>query len=188
MRKWTHIGIVGAGTMGGGIAQVAAEAGCRVTLVDASQEALAKHESSLQATMDKLVAKGRRSQEQAHNALSNITRTPDLNALSEADMFVEAIVESMEAKQKLFQTLEQVVSPHCVLATNTSSLSVTGVASACQHPERVVGLHFSIQHPHGPCGSHPRPPNRFSARPPRHGHVDLLGKFPRLCKTHPGSS
>ena len=64
MRKWTHIGIVGAGTMGGGTAQVAAEAGCRVTLVDASQEALVKHESSLQATMDKLVAKGRRSQEQ----------------------------------------------------------------------------------------------------------------------------
>ena len=103
-----------------------------MTLVDASQEALVKHESSLQATMDKLVAKGRRSQEQADNALSNILRTPDLKALSEADMVVEAIVESMEAKQKLFQTLEQVVSPHCVLATNTSSLSVTGVASACR--------------------------------------------------------
>ena len=62
-------------------------------------------------------------------------------------MVVEAIVESMEAKQKLFQTLEQVVSPQCVLATNTSSLSVTGVASACQHPERVVGLHFFIHAP-----------------------------------------
>ena len=142
MRKWTHIGIVGAGTMGGGIAQVAAEAGCQVTLVDASQEALDKHESRLKATMEKLVAKGRRSQGQADSTLSNITRTPDLTALSGADLVVEAIVEAMEAKQKLFQALEQVVSESCVLATNTSSLSVTGVASACQHPERVVGLHF----------------------------------------------
>ena len=142
MRKWTHIGIVGAGTMGGGIAQVAAEAGCQVTLVDASQEALAKHESILQATMNKLVSKGRRSQEQVDNALSNITRNPDLNALSGADIVIEAIVESIEAKQKLFQALEQVVSENCVLATNTSSLSVTGVASACGHPERVIGLHF----------------------------------------------
>ncbi len=142
MRKWTHIGIVGAGTMGGGIAQVAAEAGCQVTLVDASQEALAKHESILQATMNKLVAKGRRSQEQVDNALSNITRTSELNALSGTDVVIEAIVESMEAKQKLFQALEQVVSENCVLATNTSSLSVTGVASSCGHPERVIGLHF----------------------------------------------
>ena len=142
MRKWNHIGIVGAGTMGGGIAQVAAEAGCQVTLVDASQEALDKHESRLKATMDKLVVKGRRSREQAANTLSNITRTPDLSALSGADLVVEAIVEAMEAKQQLFQALEPVVSETCVLATNTSSLSVTGVASACQHPERVVGLHF----------------------------------------------
>ena len=142
MRKWNHIGIVGAGTMGGGIAQVAAEAGCQVTLVDASQEALDKHESRLKATMEKLVAKGRRSQGQADSTLSNITRTPDLTALSGADLVVEAIVEAMEAKQKLFQALEQVVSESCVLASNTSSLSVTGVASACQQPERVVGLHF----------------------------------------------
>ena len=142
MRKWNHIGIVGAGTMGGGIAQVAAEAGCQVTLVDASQEALDKQESRLKATMDKLVAKGRRSQGQADSTLSNITRTPDLTALSGADLVVEAIVEAMEAKQKLFRALEHVVSESCVLASNTSSLSVTGVASACQHPERVVGLHF----------------------------------------------
>ena len=142
MRKWTHIGIVGAGTMGGGIAQVAAEAGCQVTLVDASEEALTRHESTLKAIMDKLVAKGRRTQAQADAALGNIKRTPELDMLSSADLVIEAIVESLEAKQKLFQTLEEVVSKDCVLATNTSSLSVTGVASACGHPERVIGLHF----------------------------------------------
>ena len=142
MRKWTHIGIVGAGTMGGGIAQVAAEAGCQVTLVDASEEALTRHESTLKAIMDKLVAKGRRTQAQADAALGNIKRTPELDILSSADVVIEAIVESLEAKQKLFQTLEKVVSKDCVLATNTSSLSVTGVASACGHPERVIGLHF----------------------------------------------
>lgn len=142
MRKWIHIGIVGAGTMGGGIAQVAAEAGCQVTLVDASEEALTRHESTLKAIMDKLVAKGRRTQAQADAALGNIKRTPELDMLSSADLVIEAIVESLEAKQKLFQTLEKVVSKDCVLATNTSSLSVTGVASACGHPERVIGLHF----------------------------------------------
>ena len=142
MRKWTHIGIVGAGTMGGGIAQVAAEAGCQVTLVDASEEALTRHESTLKATMDKLVAKGRRTQAQAEATLGNITRTPNLDMLRNADVVIEAIVESLEAKQKLFQTLEKVVSQDCVLATNTSSLSVTGVASACEHSERVIGLHF----------------------------------------------
>ena len=142
MRKWTHIGIVGAGTMGGGIAQVAAEAGCQVTLVDASEEALKRHESTLKATMDKLVAKGRRTQAQAEATLGNITRTPNSDMLRNADVVVEAIVESLEAKQKLFQTLEKVISQDCVLATNTSSLSVTGVASACERPERVIGLHF----------------------------------------------
>ena len=128
--------------MGGGIAQVAAEAGCQVTLVDASEEALTRHESTLKATMDRLVAKGRRTQAQADAALGNIKRTPELDMLSSADVVIEAIVESLEAKQKLFQTLEKVVSKDCVLATNTSSLSVTGVASACRHPERVIGLHF----------------------------------------------
>ena len=187
MRKWTHIGIVGAGTMGGGIAQVAAEAGCRVTLVDASQEALAKHESNLQATMDKLVAKGRRSQEQADNALSNITRTPDLNALSEANLVVEAIVESMEAKQKLFQTLEQVVSQHCVLATNTSSLSVTGVASACQHPERVVGLHFFNPAPlMGLVEVIPALQTDSALGPHAMDTLTSWGKFPALVQDTPG--
>ncbi len=128
--------------MGGGIAQVAAEAGCQVTLVDASEEALTRHESTLKATMDKLVAKGRRTQAQADAALGNIKRTPELDMLSSSEVVIEAIVESLEAKQKLFQTLEKVVSKDCVLATNTSSLSVTGVASAYGHPERVIGLHF----------------------------------------------
>ena len=142
MRKWTHIGIVGAGTMGGGIAQVAAEAGCQVTLVDASEEALASHVTNFKATMDKLVVKGKRSQSQANATMANITRAMALDALSEADVVIEAIVESLDAKQKLFQALEHVVSDDCVLATNTSSLSVTGVASACKRPDRVVGLHF----------------------------------------------
>ena len=189
MRKWNHIGIVGAGTMGGGIAQVAAEAGCQVTLVDASQEALDKHESRLKATMEKLVAKGRRSQGQADSTLSNITRTPDLTALSGADLVVEAIVEAMEAKQKLFQALEQVVSESCVLASNTSSLSVTGVASACQHPERVVGLHFF-----NPAPSWGWWKSSLRFKPTRHS-VDTPwtrcphgGSFQHLFKTHRGSS
>jgi 3-hydroxybutyryl-CoA dehydrogenase len=187
MRKWTHIGIVGAGTMGGGIAQVAAEAGCQVTLVDASEDALASHETNFKATMDKLVLKGKRSQSQANTTMSNITRDIAVDGLSEADVVIEAIVESMDAKQKLFQALEDVVSDQCVLATNTSSLSVTGVASACQRPERVIGLHFFNPAPlmglvevipalqtHPDLGSHAM------------SVLTSWGKFPALVQDTPG--
>lgn len=187
MTKWTHIGIVGAGTMGGGIAQVAAEAGCQVTLVDASQEALARHKSTLKATMDKLVVKGRRSQSQVEATLSNITRTPDLDALSNADIVIEAIVESMEAKQNLFQALEQVVSQDCVLATNTSSLSVTGVASACEHPQRVIGLHFFNPAPlMGLVEVIPALQTHAGLGPHAMETLSNWGKFPALVQDTPG--
>lgn len=173
--------------MGGGIAQVAAEAGCQVTLVDASEEALTRHESSLKATMDKLVAKGRRTRVQAEATLGNITRTPNLDKLRNADVVVEAIVESLEAKQKLFQTLEKVVSQDCVLATNTSSLSVTSVASACKHPERVIGLHFFNPAPlMGLVEVIPALQTDKTLGPHAVDTMTSWGKFPALVQDTPG--
>lgn len=142
MNGWHTVGIVGAGTMGSGIAQVAAEAGCQVVLVDASVQVLDRSESELKRVLARQVEKGRRTAEEIADLQSRIQRTTDVSQLASCDMVLEAIVEDLEAKSKLFQTLESLVSPTAVLATNTSSLSVTALAQACAHPERVLGLHF----------------------------------------------
>ena len=128
--------------MGSGIAQIAAQSGCDVILCDLSTESLHRSEAGLAKVMARLVEKGKMNDAAAKDIQGRIRRTSELTALANCDVVIEAIVESMEAKTKLFQTLESIVRPDCVLATNTSSLSVTGVASACTKPERVIGLHF----------------------------------------------
>jgi len=138
----TVIGIVGTGVMGAGIAQVAAQAGHPVMLFDARPGAAQAARDQLARTFQTLVDKGKISQADAGSALSRLTVATELDALGDCDLVIEAIVENLEAKQGLLQALEQVVPPSCILATNTSSLSVTRIASSCQHPERVAGLHF----------------------------------------------
>ena len=128
--------------MGSGIAQIAAQAGRSVVLVDADHEALTRSEAQLAKVFRRLVEKGRLTQETAQEIKAQITRTTDLQALAQCDAVVEAIVEDLDAKTALLQMLETVVSETAVLATNTSSLSVTALASGCSHPERVIGLHF----------------------------------------------
>lgn len=142
MKAWKNVGVVGAGTMGSGIAQIAAQAGCDVVLVDASSDALTRSEANLAKVFQRLVEKGRVSSEEAHAVQGRIRRSTQVQELSECDVVVEAIVEDLGVKSNLFQTLETVVSHDAVLATNTSSLSVTALARACEHPSRVVGLHF----------------------------------------------
>ena len=142
MKAWKNVGVVGAGTMGSGIVQIAAQAGCDVILVDASSDALTRSEVNLAKVFQRLVEKGRVSSEEAHAVQGRIRRSTQVQDLSECDVVVEAIVEDLGVKSKLFQTLETVVSQDAVLATNTSSLSVTALARACEHPSRVVGLHF----------------------------------------------
>ena len=142
MKAWKNVGVVGAGTMGSGIAQIAAQAGCDVVLVDASSDALTRSEANLTKVFQRLVEKGRVSSEEAHAVQGRIRRSTQVQELAECDVVVEAIVEDLGVKSNLFQTLETVVSHDAVLATNTSSLSVTALARACEHPSRVVGLHF----------------------------------------------
>ncbi len=136
------VGIVGAGAMGRGIAQVCAAAGCAVRLFDAAPEAASRAREAVGADLAQGVAKGKLAQADADATLERIRPAATLEALADCDLVVEAIVEQLEAKQKLFRSLEQIVGAGCILATNTSSLSVTAIAAACAQPQRVAGWHF----------------------------------------------
>ncbi len=136
------IGIIGSGAMGAGIAQVAAIAGHEVILCDSSPEALPKAQAALSAGINRLVEKSKISEEAGREILNRISLTLAIEELRDAEMVIEAIVEKLEVKRSVFQQLENIVSDECILASNTSSLSITSIAAACRLPERVLGLHF----------------------------------------------
>jgi 3-hydroxybutyryl-CoA dehydrogenase len=136
------VGVVGSGTMGAGIAQVAAEAGHEVHLFDANPDALVKAESNLLRIMNRLVEKGRRTQDEADSVMGRISCDNSLTSMRDCGLIIEAIVENLEIKQSVFLDLESMVSENCILASNTSSLSIASIAGACKIPSRVVGTHF----------------------------------------------
>ncbi len=136
------IGVLGGGAMGAGIAQVAAQAGHQVVLVDIQEEQLSKAMDDLKKGLNKLVEKGKFTQEQSHQIVESIQTSTSTNAFAGCGLIIEAIVEKLEVKQSVFQQLDALLDESVILATNTSSLSVTAIASVCQHPERVIGLHF----------------------------------------------
>jgi 3-hydroxybutyryl-CoA dehydrogenase len=141
------VGVIGAGAMGAGIAQVAAMHGHAVWLADANAEALVRAQAAHGTAMAREVEKGRRSRDAADAVLARIVyisgATPEaLLPLRECGIVIEAIAEKLEAKQSLLRALEQVVAPTAIIASNTSSLSITALAGACVHAERVIGLHF----------------------------------------------
>jgi 3-hydroxybutyryl-CoA dehydrogenase len=135
-------GIIGAGSMGSGIAQVAATAGWDVVVTDANEAALQKASSSLQSTLQKLEEKGKIGAGDAHSIFSRISFSKDLTSLSGANLVIEAIIENLDIKKSVFSQLESIVNEDCILASNTSSLSITAIASACKKPSRVMGIHF----------------------------------------------
>lgn len=136
------IGIIGAGAMGSGIAQVASQAGHEVILCDLNNEVLESSKDKLSKVMTRLVEKEKFTSDQADQIQSRITRTTDINSLADCGLVVEAVVESMEVKNAVFSQLEDIVSDDAILASNTSSLSITSIAKSCIASERVVGLHF----------------------------------------------
>ena len=136
------VAVIGAGTMGSGIAQVAAQAGHSVVLFDTRREAVDKALAGLRKTLDKLVEKGKFTAEQADGIHGRIAPASDLKELAGSGLVIEAIIEDLGIKQKLFSELEGIVTTDAILATNTSSLSVTAIAGGLKHPERMVGLHF----------------------------------------------
>lgn len=136
------VAVIGTGTMGRGIVQVFAQAGSRVIALDASREAAEAARAQVLAMTDKLAAKGRLAPELAASAPDRITVASDLSALAGCALVVEAVAEDLAVKRALFRDLEGIVGTDCILATNTSSLSVTGIAAGCARPGRVAGFHF----------------------------------------------
>ena len=136
------VGVIGSGTMGSGIAQVAATSGCKVSLFDTNKEALKKSKLNLEATLTTLVEKGKIDTAEKMRISSNISFVDALKDLSYADLVIEAIVENIDIKRKLFSDLENYVASDTILASNTSSLSIASIAASCQKPERVIGVHF----------------------------------------------
>ncbi|MEN9324105.1 MAG: Fatty acid oxidation complex subunit alpha [Bacteroidota bacterium] len=137
-----NVAIIGSGTMGSGIAQVAATAGCVVKLVDVNATALEKSKLALENTLSKLVEKEKIDANEKSRIQANISYVTELSAIADANLVIEAIVENIEVKRKVFAELESVVSKHCILASNTSSLSIASIAASCTSPERVLGIHF----------------------------------------------
>ncbi len=137
-----NIGIIGAGTMGAGIAQVAATAGCTVKIYDTKMDALETSKADLERIMDRLVEKERIDSEEKERIQNNIKYVNTLKELKDSDMTIEAIVENLDVKKNVFSTLEKFVSEECILASNTSSLSIASIASSLEKPERCIGIHF----------------------------------------------
>jgi len=137
-----NVGIIGAGTMGSGIAQVAATAGCTVKLYDTRKEALDKAEAALEKILNRLIEKGRIDTEEKSRIQSNIQYVDALQTLTDADLTIEAIIENLDIKKTVFQELETYVSEHCIIASNTSSLSIASIAASLDKPERCIGIHF----------------------------------------------
>ena len=136
------VAIIGAGTMGSGIAQVAATAGCEVKLYDLKTEALQNSKLSLEKVMDRLVEKGRIDSNEKLRIQNNIQYVNTLKDLRDSKWVIEAIIENLDIKKNVLSTLEKFVSEECIIASNTSSLSIASIASGLVNPERCIGIHF----------------------------------------------
>ncbi|WP_292010112.1 3-hydroxyacyl-CoA dehydrogenase NAD-binding domain-containing protein [Chryseobacterium sp.] len=137
-----NVGIIGAGTMGVGIAQVAATAGCEVVLYDAQSPQIDKALADLEKTLQKLVEKSKISQEKATSIRNNIKKAENLQDLKNSNLVIEAIIENKEIKTKVFTELETYVSENCIIGSNTSSISITSLGAQLKKPERFIGIHF----------------------------------------------
>ncbi|MBL9044919.1 MAG: 3-hydroxybutyryl-CoA dehydrogenase [Myxococcales bacterium] len=138
----SKLGIVGAGQMGAGIAQVAAERGLAVVLVDRDEDIAAKGKAKIAAVLSKLVDKGKLSAEKREAQLGLIVPAGSYAALSDCDFLIEAATENQDLKQKIFGHMDDAAKPGAILATNTSSISITLLASKTRRPEQVIGMHF----------------------------------------------
>jgi 3-hydroxybutyryl-CoA dehydrogenase len=136
------IGVIGAGTMGNGIAHVAARSGFKVLLHDVDQRFLDRAISTITKNLDREVAKGKISAADKSSALSRIVPAAAQAALAEADFIIEAVIEDLDTKSKVFQAVDEVARPSVILASNTSSISITKIASKTKRPDKVIGMHF----------------------------------------------
>jgi 3-hydroxybutyryl-CoA dehydrogenase len=138
-----NISVIGAGTMGNGIAHIFAQYGYKVTLIDVQEESLAKGMATITKNLDRLVAKGTLSETDKLNTLNNITIQTDLvKGIGAAELVLEAATENIDLKLKIFKELSLFTNPNCILASNTSSISITKIGSVTNKPDKVIGMHF----------------------------------------------
>ena len=142
MTQIGRIAVVGGGTMGSGIAQLAVTSGYEATLIDVSQALADKGWAAVERRLSRAVERGQQSSEDAEAALGRLTAAVGTEAAAGADFAIEAVVEDLEVKKETFRVLDRVSAPETVLATNTSSMSITEIAAATGRPDRVVGMHF----------------------------------------------
>jgi 3-hydroxybutyryl-CoA dehydrogenase len=138
----TNIVVIGAGTMGNGIAHTAAASGFPTTLIDVDQPILDRAMSTISANLQRGVDKGKMTADEKQTVIGRINATSDMNAVAEADLVVEAIIENLGAKTALFEKLDRLTKPECILSSNTSSISITKIAAATKRAEKVIGMHF----------------------------------------------
>jgi 3-hydroxybutyryl-CoA dehydrogenase len=138
----TRIVVIGAGTMGNGIAHTAAASGFETTLIDVDQPILDRALSTISANLQRGVDKGKMSADDKQSVLGRIHATSDMAGVAEADLVVEAIIENLAAKTALFEKLDRLAKPECILSSNTSSISITKMAAATKRPDKVIGMHF----------------------------------------------
>ncbi len=136
------IGIIGSGIMGAGIAQIAAQAGYQITMVDLTEAQLSDAVSRIKTALERAVSRGFITDEIMNTALSNIATSPSLDSVANCDLIIENIWEELEAKGTLLKQLEDLVPTTTILASNTSTIPITELGATVQHPERVVGMHF----------------------------------------------
>jgi 3-hydroxybutyryl-CoA dehydrogenase len=188
------LGVVGSGTMGRGIAHIAALAGATVKLYDTDAQAPVATRDYLARTFVKLTAKAKLSEADAHAALARVHGCAALADLADCGLVIEAIVENLDAKRDLFTQLEAVVGPNCILASNTSSLSITAIAAACSDPSRVAGYHFfnpvplmKVVEVVDGLRSDPRAGDALMALARRMGHTPVRAKdMPGFIVNHAG--
>jgi 3-hydroxybutyryl-CoA dehydrogenase len=137
-----NIVVIGGGTMGNGIAHTAAASGFDVSLVDVSESILQRAVSTITANLQRGVDKGKMTAEERDTIVGRIRPVTDIETIGEADIVIEAIIEKLEAKTQLFAQLDRITRPECILASNTSSISITKIAAATKRPENVIGMHF----------------------------------------------
>lgn len=138
----SHVGVVGCGLMGSGIAEVCAKSGYTVIVREVSSELLEAGLARINSSMDRAVAKGKLSAADRDAARARIIGTTDMAAFARCDLVIEAVIENLDLKRKIFAELDAIAPPHAILASNTSSLAVTEMAAATKRPDKVLGLHF----------------------------------------------
>jgi 3-hydroxybutyryl-CoA dehydrogenase len=181
------VGVLGAGTMGSGIVQVAAQNGHKVVLVDLNEQILKRSNDGLLKIMNRLVEKERITQDQADSTIANVSYSQDIHDFNECGIIIEAIVENIDVKSKVFTQLEKIAPKRCILASNTSSLSIASIGAALQDPSKIIGIHFFNPAPLMPLVEIiPAVQTSEETLNISRSLIDGWGKVTVLCKDTPG--